>query len=1114
MIELNEKIERIFNQAIELELKEAREAFVRGACDGDDKLRKGVEELLLAFDDMDDIKFLKTIAEREANKAATLAEVPLSEGPGTIIGRYKLLQQIGEGGMGVVYMAQQTEPVNRKVALKIIKLGMDTKQVVARFEAERQALAMMDHPNIAKVLDGGTTETGRPYFVMELVQGVPITKFCDKNKLSTNERIDLFISVCHAIQSAHQKGIIHRDIKPSNVMISLHHGEPVPKVIDFGIAKATNQKLTEKTLFTNYATMIGTPAYMSPEQAEMSTLDIDTRSDVYSLGVLLYELLTGATPFNSNELLSMGYGEMQRIIAEEDPATPSSRLSTMEREMKTTLAKSRGTSVPALDRLFKGDLDWITMKCLEKDRRRRYDTPNELGADLKRYLNLEPISAAAPTFGYQLRKLYLKKKTLIQVTAVFAVLLLFTAVFSTYQAWKASKAEQKAIEEAAIAKAVNDFLNKDLLGQADPRIQPDRDVKLRTILDRASNSIEDRFPDQPLVEAAIRFVIGKAYYGLREVKLAKPHVEKARELRERELGLGALKTLEAEELSLRLITREFALGGTIREAEAQRELDQGILQRPKKAYQLALQNFGPNARVTQSFQLLQAFIHQAKEEGPAAKKIYADLLERRRQTLGNDHPDTISVLADLALFLDSEEAEEPVTEAISNLKKRSDFEAHILLYNQLNWRLASIYSRAGRLKEALPLQELVAEAYARNLGENNISTLNARENIARSYASQGMYNKSIEIREDQYRRFKETYGANHLGTIFSAHFLARSYADVGRLNDAETVLESALNAELGSNGDLQDTLHYVIDRLVNLYLDSGQFDQVRELLDRFYTPTGISEIEGKTKHFKWFVFETMIKSYGRQGLNDKVGSLATTAIGLLGNSELTLEEYKGKARILYLAEGIQDSLPVYRELTEKFPEDFNGWYMRLMIEAFLGDKEGSSTCIQQMIALDSADPPQKHVILKAAMLIPEGYQLTRTYIESAYKHWHDTVEKDSPVLHVHRIVGLAFVDYRAGRYQNAIDLLACLKDAQNYKFNREGGMGLGLLIKAMSEFQLRNETSAQQALAEAQKNMSHSFPEGSNFERRFPNWDRNEVIYAIVLKEAEAMILGERFPDP
>src|SRR5881409_1444381 len=311
---------------------------------------------------------------------------------GTTIGRYKLLQQIGEGGFGVVFMAEQTEPVQRKVALKVIKAGMDTREVNARFEAERQALALMDHPNIAQVLDGGATASGRPYFVMELVRGLPITAYCDQANLSTRERLELFIKVCRAVQHAHQKGVIHRDLKPSNVLVTLHDGEPVPKVIDFGVAKALGPKLTDKTLFTRFEQMLGTPAYMSPEQAALSGLDIDTRSDIYSLGVLLYELLTGVTPLDRETLGQGALDEIRRMIRETDPPKPSTRLLTLG-ERLAEVARHRQAEPAALGRLIRGDLDWITMKALEKDRRRRFETVNGLAADIERHLHDEPVVA-------------------------------------------------------------------------------------------------------------------------------------------------------------------------------------------------------------------------------------------------------------------------------------------------------------------------------------------------------------------------------------------------------------------------------------------------------------------------------------------------------------------------------------------------------------------------------------------------------------------------------------------------------------------------------------------------------------------------------------------------
>ncbi|MBL9139733.1 MAG: serine/threonine protein kinase [Verrucomicrobiales bacterium] len=558
----------IFLEALEIPDVRDRADWIAEACAGDAELLDRVRALLTAHDAGPG--FL------DASPAA--ASAPASrEDIGSIVDRYRLLEKIGEGGFGVVYMAEQREPVRRKVALKIIKLGMDTRQVVARFEAERQALALMDHPNIAKVLDAGATETGRPYFVMELVRGTPITRFCDDTEATPEERLHLFVEVCSAIQHAHQKGIIHRDIKPNNVLVTMHDDRPVPKVIDFGIAKATQQELTDKTIFTRYHEFLGTPAYMSPEQTQLSGLDIDTRTDVYSLGVLLYELLTGRTPFDTAELLSGDYEDLRRRLRDCEPLKPSTRLNTLSLPDREAAARRRRSDPKRLSRLLRGDLDWIVMKALEKDRTRRYESASAFAQDVQRYLRDQPVVAVAPSFRYRLRKFARRHRTALPAAALVVTLLVLSAVVSVHLAWRAQR-------DAATAGAVLQFLNDEILGMADPDNHTQPDISLRAVLDRALLNIPPGLSNQPAALATIHTTVGRAYGNLSLHEPAIRHLRGAHAVLQQAFGEAHEKTIRAR------LDLAYAVDQAGMPAEA--------LPEAERARDLAQKHLGPNHRLT------------------------------------------------------------------------------------------------------------------------------------------------------------------------------------------------------------------------------------------------------------------------------------------------------------------------------------------------------------------------------------------------------------------------------------------------------------------------------------------------------------------------------------
>jgi non-specific serine/threonine protein kinase/serine/threonine-protein kinase len=832
--------ENLFHRALDKPAGE-RAAFLEQACGGDAALRQRVEVLLQAHDNPG--SFLNQPA---VNLAATAASQPgqvaagespdwskgeapglrpLSEGPGSRIGPYKLLQQIGEGGMGAVWMAEQAQPVQRKVALKIIKPGLDSAQVIARFEAERQALALMDHPNIAKVLDAGTTESTRPYFVMELVKGVPLTKYCDELHLTPRQRLELFVPVCQAVQHAHTKGIIHRDLKPSNVLIALYDDKPVPKVIDFGVAKAMGPRLTERTLFTEFGAIVGTLEYMSPEQAQLNQLDIDTRSDVYSLGVLLYELLTGTTPLEHRRLKEAGFLEVLRLIREEEPPRPSTRLSTTEE--LPAIAANRGLEPKKLSGLVRGELDWIVMKCLDKDRNRRYQTANGLAHDIERYLHDEPVEACPPSAGYRLRKFARKYKKVLATAAAFVLLLILGVAVSVWQAVRATHAEgeargaegearqaeakakaekeQKEIE-AAISQAVSTFVQEDLLGQAaaelqtqpgrpadgEEQVRPDRDVKVRALLDRAAERVGVRFKDQPKVEAAIRLTIGNAYRALGEYAKARPHLEKALQIRRTELPAGHPDTLAAINSLAYLY---FQMGGGLRDRAEPLLIEalEGCRRTLPSDHPLTLTSMHNLSLV------------ESSDPRYLPEPLLLQALEGRRRVLGEEHPDTLRSLHGLAVLQWSRgqrDRAEPLFRKVLDGQRRVLGNEHPLTLLAMN-NLAALYQQWGQYGLAEPLLVQALEASRRVLGPEHDRTRLIRKNLIWLYLDQRQYAKAeplvvevantlLALGDKEGRSDSMLLFADRLGEVYAAQG-GLNLLEQKKYAEAEPVLRTLLD---------------------------------------------------------------------------------------------------------------------------------------------------------------------------------------------------------------------------------------------------------------------------------------------------------------------------------
>ncbi len=796
----------LFEAARQYPTAEARAAYLDAACAAQPELRRRVAALLAAEDKVGEFLDQPLAGAKIPPSTPSPADEPAKAAPpgatmkitlpgeetlGSMIGRYKILEKVGEGGFGAVYVAEQREPVKRRVALKIIKLGMDTRQVVARFEAERQALALMDHPNIAKVLDAGATDTGRPFFAMELVRGIKFTEYCDQNKLSTEQRLGLFTKICQAIQHAHQKGIIHRDIKPSNILVTLHDGEPVPKVIDFGIAKATQGELTDKTVYTQFQQFIGTPAYMSPEQAEMSGLDVDTRSDIYSLGVLLYELLTGRTPFDQKQLMDAGLDGMRRMIREEEPVRPSTRVGSLPGEERTTTASRRHTEPLKLVSLLRGDLDWIVMRCLEKDRTRRYDTANGLAMDIQRYLNNEPIVARPPSKFYQFRKLVRRNKLAFAAASALGTALLLGALISTWQAIRAGRAEAAARSgwEAATrarrqAEVMNRFL-RSMLEQATPDESASEEMRkaMADVLKRSTPKLEHdpEIARQPEVEAELRLNFGNFYFKLGLLNEAEENLRRALTLRREVLGPNHTNTLVAQEKLAWLL-----VGGV-------RKFDEG--ESLSRETWLARKNvLGPDHPDTLDSMDTYGTALTNQRKLDEAEKIYRQCLKDRERILGSDHFDTLTTKGNLAGAIAEAgrwlEAE-PMIREVNQKRKEKGLEDNSESFAGV-CNLAMNLFLQGRLKEA---DEMLAEGRLRArrvLLPEHPWTLHLQHVSARVLAEMGRLDEAEDLAR-QTLEVRQRKMPRHEGTGRTMLILGRVLVEKNKLDEAEPLLRAALN---------------------------------------------------------------------------------------------------------------------------------------------------------------------------------------------------------------------------------------------------------------------------------------------------------------------------------